>query len=124
MLILMQILNKTLNQLLSINFKNKKCIVNWLFPFLCSFHCRVQNATIPCRSQEHPPLLSVKYNFLPPFSTNYSSILSRLILPSISWSTSESCCSKIHTQYPFGNSNFFHFLYMTNVIYLTLLSLL
>jgi hypothetical protein len=34
------------------------------------------------------------YFFPPPFSTNYSSILSHLILPSISWSTSHSCCSQ------------------------------
>jgi hypothetical protein len=33
-------------------------------------------------------------------------------LPSISWSTSWSCCLQIHTQYPFGNSIFFHSLYM------------
>ena len=32
--------------------------------------------------------------FLPRFSTIYSSILSHLILPSISWSTSQSCCSQ------------------------------
>ena len=32
---------------------------------------------------------------LPPF-TNYSSILYHLILPSISWSTSQSCCYQIH----------------------------
>jgi len=50
----------------------------------------VQNATIPCRSQWLLPLLSVMYFFLPPFSTNYSSILPHLILPSISWSTSQS----------------------------------
>ena len=60
-----------------------------------SFHCRVQNATIPCRSQELHPFLSVMYFFLPPFSTNYFSILSHLVLPSISWSTFQSCCSQI-----------------------------
>ena len=38
---------------------------------------------------------SVMYFFLPPFPTNYSSFLSHPILPSISWSTSQSCCSKI-----------------------------
>jgi len=52
-----------------------------------------QNATIPCCSQELLPFLSVMYFCLPPFSTNYSSILSHLILPSTSWSTSQSCCS-------------------------------
>ena len=65
--------------------------------YMFSFHWRVRNATIPCRSQELLPFLSVTYFFLPPFSINYSSILSHLILPSISWSTSQSCCSQIHT---------------------------
>ena len=60
-----------------------------------SFHWHVQNATIPCRSQQLLPFLSVMYFFLPPFSTNYSSILSHPILPSISWSPSQSC-SQIH----------------------------
>jgi hypothetical protein len=63
--------------------------------FIHSFHWHVQNATIPCQSQECPPFLSVTYFFLPPFSTNYSSILSHSILPSISLSTSQSCCSQI-----------------------------
>jgi hypothetical protein len=53
------------------------------------------------------------YFFLPPFSTDYSSILPHFILSSISWSTPQSCCSKIHIQYPFGNSIFFHSLYMS-----------
>ena len=53
--------------------------------FIYLFHWHVQNATIPCRSQELLPFLSVMYFFLPPFSTNYSSILCHLILPSISW---------------------------------------
>jgi len=56
---------------------------------------------IPCLSQELLPSLSVIYFFLPPFPTNYSSILSHPILPSISWSTSQSCCSQIHIQYSF-----------------------
>jgi len=38
--------------------------------FIHSFHWHVQNATIPCRSQELLPFLSVMYPFLPPFSTN------------------------------------------------------
>ena len=42
------------------------------------------------------PFLSVICSFLPPFSANSSSILSHLILPSISWSTSQSCFSKIY----------------------------
>jgi len=62
-----------------------------------SFHRHVENATIPCRSQELLPFLSVMYFFLPPFSANYSSSLTHLILPSISWSTSSSFCSQIHT---------------------------
>jgi hypothetical protein len=34
-------------------------------------------------------------------------------LPSISWSTSWSCCFQIHKQYFSGNSIFFHSLYMS-----------
>ena len=37
--------------------------------FIHSFHWHVQNAMIPCRSQELFPFLSVLYVFLPPFST-------------------------------------------------------
>jgi len=84
-----------------------------------SFHWHVQNAAIPCRSQELLPFFSVMYFFLPPFSTNYSSILSHLILPSISWSTSQSCCSPNSYKIPFWE---FYFLPLsvraqTNVIY-------
>jgi hypothetical protein len=46
-----------------------------------SFLWYVQNAMIPCHSQELLPFLSVMYFSLPPFSTNYLSILSHLILP-------------------------------------------
>ena len=49
-----------------------------------SFYWRVKNATIPCGSQELLPFLSVTYCFLPPFSSNYSSIHSHLISLSIS----------------------------------------
>jgi len=73
----------------------KYSIVNLLFK-IHSFHRYVQNGMIPCHCQELLPFLSVMYFFLPPFSTNYSSILSHHILPSISWSTSQSCCSQIH----------------------------
>ena len=59
-----------------------------------SFHWHVQDVIIPWYSQELLPCLSVTYFFLPPFSTTCSSILSHLILPSISWSTSH-CCSRI-----------------------------
>ena len=82
------------------------------FGFIHSFHWYVQNATIPCHSQELLPFLSVMYFFCPPFSANYFSILSHLILSSISWSTSQSCCSQNHIQYPFRNPIFFHSLYM------------
>ena len=54
-----------------------------------SFHWHVQNAMIPCRSQEPLPFLPVIYFFLPPFSTDYSSILPHFILPFLSWSTSQ-----------------------------------
>jgi hypothetical protein len=64
--------------------------------FIHSFQWRVQNLMIPCRSQELLPFLSIMYFFLPPFSTDYSSIPSHLVLPSISWSTSQSCCSQVH----------------------------
>ena len=72
----------------------------------------VQNATVPCRSQDLLPFLSVMHFFLPPLSATYSFILSHFILPSISWSTSQSCCSQIHIYYSFGNSVFFHSLYI------------
>ena len=67
------------------------------FPEVCDipFHWPVQNVMIPCCSQELLPFLSVMYFFLPSFSTNHSSILPHFILPSISWSTSQSCCSQI-----------------------------
>ena len=50
----------------------------------------------PCNLYFIHPFLSVMYFFLPPFSTNCSSIHSHLIVPSNSWSTSQSCCSQIH----------------------------
>ena len=82
--------------------------------FIHSFHWHVQNAMIPCHSQEFLPFLSVMYFFQPPFSINYSSILSHLIFPSISWSTFQSCSSQIHILYPFGNT---HFMF-NNIIFL------
>ena len=64
------------------------CLFSWAFRikiwFIHSIHWHVQNATIPCHSQELFPFLSVTCFFLPPFSTNYSSILPHFILPSIS----------------------------------------
>jgi len=76
------------------------CLFSWAFRFkilfIESIQWHVQNAKIPCCSQELFPFLSVMCFFLPPFSTKYSSILPHFILPSISWSTSQSCCSQIH----------------------------
>jgi len=95
-----------------------------MITFIHSFHWHVQKSTIPCRSQELLPFFSVMYFFLPPFSTNYSSILSHLILLSLSWSTSQSCCFQI--QKLFWEFYFLPFSVhvQTNVIYLTLLYLL
>jgi hypothetical protein len=36
-----------------------------------------------------------------------------IMLPSISWSTSWSCCFQSHIKYSFGNSIFYHSLYMS-----------
>jgi hypothetical protein len=83
------------------------CFENRPQNFTHSLHWHVQNVTIPCHTLELLQFPSVMYFFLPPFSTNYSSILSHLILSSISWSTSQSY-SQIHIQYSFGNSIFFH----------------
>jgi hypothetical protein len=48
--------------------------------FIHSFHCHVQKATNPCRSQELLPFLSVMYFFLPLFFTNYSNLTPSLHL--------------------------------------------
>jgi hypothetical protein len=62
-----------------------------------SIHCHVQNAMIPCRSQELLPFLSVVYPYLPPSHPPY------FILPSISWSTSQPFCFQIHIYFvPFS----------------------
>ena len=55
---------------------------------LCTFSCHPSPPTIlPSSLTSSCHLfLGLMYFFLPPFSTNYSSILSHLILPSISWS--------------------------------------
>ena len=101
---------------INIHYISRGCPLSWIF-YICkiyhmhSFYWRVQTATVPCHSQELLLFLSVMYFFLPPFSTNYSSILSHLILPSVSWSTSQFCCSQV-PKIPFGNSIFFHSLYM------------
>jgi hypothetical protein len=85
----------------------------------------VQNAMIPCHSQELLPFLSVIYFFLSLFSTNYSSILPHFILPSICWSASVLLFPNSYTILYWE----FYFLpfsvhVQTNVIYVTLLSLL
>jgi hypothetical protein len=41
---------------------------SFIHSFIHSFHWHVQNASIPCRSQELLPFLSIMYFFLPPFS--------------------------------------------------------
>ena len=53
-------------------------------PFTVHSFFGMQNATISCCSHELLPFLSVIYPFLPPFSTNQSSILHYFILPPIS----------------------------------------
>ena len=63
-------------------------------PFISFIHYHVQNATIPCRSQQLLPFLSVVYSFPPPSSSNLSSILPHFVLPSISRSTSQPYFSK------------------------------
>ena len=92
-----------------------------------SFHWHVQNAVIPCRSQELLPFFLIIHFFLPLFSANYASILPHFVLPSISWSTSRSCCSQIHKQYTILFWEFcflpFSVRFQTNVIYVTLLTL-
>ena len=78
-----------------------------------SIHWHVQNAVIPCHSQEPLPFLPVIHFFLPLLSADHSSILPHFIQPSISWSTSWSCCFHFHIQYSFGKPIFFHSLYMS-----------
>ena len=58
--------------------------------YLCTFSCHPSPPTIlpfSLTSFCHLFLGLPLYLFLPPFSTNYSSILPHFILPSISWST-------------------------------------
>ena len=89
------------------------CAVWYLFLLYQSIHWHVQNAVIPCCSQEPLPFLPVMHFFLPLLSANHSSILPHFIQPSISWFTSWSCCFQIHIQYSFGNPIFFHSLYVS-----------
>jgi hypothetical protein len=70
--------------------------------FIQSFYCHVQNVMISCCSPQFFPFLSVMYFSLPPCSTHHTYILHHFNLPSISWSTSQSCCFQIHIQYSFG----------------------
>jgi hypothetical protein len=57
--------------------------------------CRIWRFLAVLRSFFHS-CLSCTFSCHPSPPTNYSSILSHLILPSVSWSTSQSCCSQIH----------------------------
>ena len=91
-------------QLQSLQIISALC--NSFIPLACA-EC---NDSLPFSGASSIPVM---YFFLPPFSTNHSSILSHLILPSISWSTSQSCFSKMHISYPFGNSIAFHSLDMS-----------
>ena len=84
--------------LLAETFEMRKRIL-----ILCLLNWHVQNAVIPCRFQKPLPLLPVIHFFLSLLSADHSSILPHFIQPSISWSTSWSCCFQIHIQYSFGN---------------------
>ena len=66
--------------------------------------CAECDDSLPFSAASSIPLC---YVLFPVTLLHYSFILSHLILPSISWSTSRSCCSQIHIQYSFGNSIFF-----------------
>ena len=48
----------------------RQCVDIHMKSFIHSFHWHMQNAMIPCCSQEILPFLSVIYPFLPFFSTN------------------------------------------------------
>jgi len=52
------------------NTVRRHCVDIYMKSFIHSFHRHVQNATIPCHSQETLPFLSAIYPFRPPFSTN------------------------------------------------------
>ena len=71
---------------------------------------RMQQFLAVLRSSFHPSLLhTLSFHPFAPTSPP-SSLTSHL--PSISWSTSQPCGYQIHIQYFFGNSIFFHSLYM------------
>jgi len=55
--------------------RSNKLVYELGVSYFISFHWNVQNLMIPCHSQELLQFLSVIYFFFPPFSTNYSSIL-------------------------------------------------
>ena len=79
---------------ISISWNYRGAFINQsisLHSFFLSFLWHVQKATIPCRSQELYPFLSVMSPFFPHFSTNQFSILPHFILLSISWSPSQPC---------------------------------
>jgi hypothetical protein len=72
--------------------KNISVVQQIFYSILFNWHA--QNATTPCSSQELLPFLHFIYASLPPFSTNYSSILPHFILPSIYWSSLVGVVSK------------------------------
>ena len=88
-------------------------------------HWHAQNETIPCRSQQLLPFLSVVYSFPPPSSTNWSSIFPYFVLPSISRSTSQPCFCRFILKLS-GEFCFLPFSVhaQTNTIYLSILPLL
>jgi hypothetical protein len=83
----------------------------------------MHNVKILCRSQKLLPFLSIVFFFQPLFSTNCSSILPNLILPSISW-----LGLFIPNSYAILFWEFYFLVFyvhaQTNIIYETLLSLL
>jgi hypothetical protein len=78
-------------------------------PFSHSFHWHMQKAMIPCRCQERLPVLS--YMPFPPtlFHQLVFHPLPHIILPSISWSTSQPHCFQIHILYFFWEFYFLPF---------------
>ena len=61
-----------------------------------SFHWHVQNVTIPCRSQELLPIPLCYVLFSATLLHQLFFYPVSLILPSISWSPTQSSCSQIH----------------------------
>ena len=101
-----------------------KTVQPFIHSFIHSFihlACAECDDYLPFSEASFIPLCYVNF-FLPSFSTNYSSILSHLILSSISCSISQSCCSQINIYIiPFWEFYFLPFSVhtQTNVLYLT-----